>query len=242
MNHSARSMQRHRKQAWPRKQPWLRWGMVAGLAMVASGIARAAQPASTAAADTGCGGLGSQLVLVALMLTLSCMVHALVSVLQSELTRRGKLARWCGPHTSGRLLLIVAMALLTALALMVEILLWALLYRSLGIIPSLESSLYFSGVTFTTVGYGDMTLPACWRLLSVGEAVNGVLMAGWSTAQLITVVQRMMELRLQAEGWVRATADPLADAAGAPAEAAATVQARAQPGGRDRGSPGGTTR
>lgn len=66
-------------------------------------------------------------------------------------------------------------------------------------LSDLEGSLYFSGITFTTVGYGDMTLPACWRLLSVGEAVNGVLMAGWSTAQLITVVQRMMELRIQAE-------------------------------------------
>ena len=51
----------------------------------------------------------------------------------------------------------------------------------------------------TTVGYGDMTLPHCWQLLSVSEAVNGVLMAGWSAAQLISVVQRMMELRLRSE-------------------------------------------
>jgi voltage-gated potassium channel Kch len=82
----------------------------------------------------------------------------------------------------------------------VEILLWALLYRGLGLFPALEGSLYFSGITFTTVGYGDMTLPACWRLLSVAEAVNGVLMAGWSTAQLVYVVQRITLLRLVSEG------------------------------------------
>jgi hypothetical protein len=31
----------------------------------------------------------------------------------------------------------------------------------------------------------------------VGLAVNGVLMAGWSTALLVYIVQRSMELRLQ---------------------------------------------
>ena len=202
---------RLRQRYWP-------WGALAGLALaVSGGAAQAAQ----AATQAGCGGIWTQLALVVLMLTLSCAVHALVSVLQAELTRRGKLARWCGPHSSGRLLLIVTMALFTGLALMVEILLWALLYHRLGLFPGLEGSLYFSGITFTTVGYGDMTLPACWRLLSVGEAVNGVLMAGWSTAQLITVVQQMMELRLQAEGWIQA--DP-------------------QQTDRDRGFPGGTTR
>ena len=58
---------------------------------------------------------------------------------------------------------------------------WAWVYHHVGAIHGLEESLYFSGITFTTVGYGDITLIKCWRLLSVGEAVNGVLMAGWST-------------------------------------------------------------
>jgi hypothetical protein len=91
---------------------------------------------------------------------------------------------------------ILAMALITAGALIVEIGLWGLLYWGLGLIQGLEPSLYFSGITFTTVGYGDMTLHGCWRLLSVGEAINGVLMAGWSTAQLVYVVQRTQTLRL----------------------------------------------
>ena len=153
------------------------------------------------AATNGCLGAAGQLLLAVLMLTLTCGVHALVSVVQVELSQRGRLDRWCGPRSSGRLLLIVAMALLTGLALLVEILIWATSYSVLGLFPTLEASFYFSGVTFTTGGYGDMTLPACMRLLSVREAVNGVLMAGWSTAQLITVVQRMMELRLRSEGW-----------------------------------------
>ena len=85
---------------------------------------------------------------------------------------------------------------LIGLTLLADILLWALLLRALGLFSSLESSFYFSGITFTSVGYGDVTLPECWRLLGVGLGLNGVLMAGWSTALLMFLVQRMMELRL----------------------------------------------
>ena len=88
---------------------------------------------------------------------------------------------------------------MTAATLLLDIVLWAWVYRHVGAIHGLEESLYFSGITFTTVGYGDITLIKCWRLLSVGEAVNGVLMAGWSTAQLIFIVQRVMALRIRSK-------------------------------------------
>ena len=147
-----------------------------------------------------CLGLPAQLGMAVGMLILTSVIHTLVTVIQAECTHRQRLDAWCAPRSRRRLLLILAMALLTALALWVEILLWALLYQGLGLFSGLEGSLYFSGITFTTVGYGDMTLPACWRLLSVAEAVNGVLMAGWSTAQLVYVVQRIITMRLEVEG------------------------------------------
>jgi voltage-gated potassium channel Kch len=92
--------------------------------------------------------------------------------------------------------LVIALgALLTAATLLLEVVLWTWVYRHAGAIHGLESSLYFSGITFTTVGDGDVLPMKCWRLLSVGEAINGVLMAGWSTAQLIFIVQRAMTLQ-----------------------------------------------
>jgi len=72
--------------------------------------------------------------------------------------------------------------------------------RFVGTIHDLETSLYFSGITFTTVEYGDLTLAKCRQLLNVGEALNGVLMAGWSTALLILMVQRMMTFHMQMPG------------------------------------------
>lgn len=56
-----------------------------------------------------------------------------------------------------------------------------------------------SATTFTTVGYGDITLAGCRKLLSVGQSVNGVLMAGWSTVQLIFLVQRMTTINLHSD-------------------------------------------
>ena len=146
-----------------------------------------------------CHGLVSQLFIGAGMLILTSAIHSVVTVLQAELLQLTQLVAWCATGVR-RLLTLLGMVLLIAVALLVDILLWALLYRHLGLFAGLEPSLYFSGITFTTVGYGDLTLPYCWRLLSVAEAVNGVLMAGWSTAQLVYAVQRAIALRMKVKG------------------------------------------
>ena len=177
-----------------------------GASALALSLAAGWARASESSGGDACIGLGAQLLITVLMMALTCTVHAVVTVVQTELGQRPWLTEWSAPYSRRRLLLIVTMGLLTGCALLVEILLWALLFRGLGLFTTLEGSLYFSGITFTTVGYGDMTLPDCWKLLSVSEAVNGVLMAGWSAAQLISVVQRMMELRLRAEGAARQSA------------------------------------
>ena len=51
--------------------------------------------------------------------------------------------------------------------------------------------LYFSVVTFTTLGYGDISLSADYRLLSGIEALNGIILVGWTTAMIFSVVQRI---------------------------------------------------
>ena len=76
----------------------------------------------------------------------------------------------------------------------IEIMLWAASYIVLlpdGDLVSFEEAVYFSFVTFTTLGYGDITLSEGWRLLSGIEALNGILLIGWTTAMLFAVVQRM---------------------------------------------------
>lgn len=72
-----------------------------------------------------------------------------------------------------------------------EALTWAFTYMCLHAIQSLEEALYFSIVTFTTLGYGDVTLSDKYRLLASIEAANGIIIFGWSTAITMAVVQRV---------------------------------------------------
>ncbi len=80
----------------------------------------------------------------------------------------------------------------------VEIMMWALAYVVVAKneLESLEAAIYFSAVTFTTLGYGDITLSSQWRLLSGFEAINGIVLIGWTTAFLYAILQRMWEAQI----------------------------------------------
>jgi len=80
---------------------------------------------------------------------------------------------------------------------LIEIGLWAGVYCWQNCLPDFETSLYFSGATYTTLGYGDVVLPRPWRLAGVLESLTGVLLLGWSAAFFFTVVTRLFDLRIQ---------------------------------------------
>ena len=73
----------------------------------------------------------------------------------------------------------------------IDVVLWACLYRLRDALPNFEDALYFSIVTFTTVGYGDIVLDRGSRLLATFEAVNGWIIFGWATALVMVVIQRL---------------------------------------------------
>ena len=80
--------------------------------------------------------------------------------------------------------------------------LWALMYYFLpGIyeFESLEKASYFSLITFTTLGYGDITLGTDYRILSGIEAINGMLLIGWSTALMFSALQEIWKRRFKNE-------------------------------------------
>ena len=66
-----------------------------------------------------------------------------------------------------------------------EVSAWALIYVVTGAIEGVEKALYFSAVTFNTLGYGDIVPGEKWRLLAGFEAANGIIMFGWSTAAIV---------------------------------------------------------
>lgn len=74
---------------------------------------------------------------------------------------------------------------------LIEISLWAMFYFLLQGIPDLNTALYFSSVTYTTVGYGDIVLPKEWRLVGGIEALTGILMCGWSTGFFFLIISKI---------------------------------------------------
>ena len=80
---------------------------------------------------------------------------------------------------------------------LVEIGLWAVLYSRQSFFGDFETALYYSFSAYTTVGYGDLVLPAGWRLVGSLETCVGFLLFGWSTAYFWAVSSRILTERHQ---------------------------------------------
>jgi hypothetical protein len=72
----------------------------------------------------------------------------------------------------------------------IQVWIWAATFYLAGVFDGWEPALYFSLVSFSTVGFGDITLGPDWRLLSGLTAANGFISFGWSTAYMVEMVRR----------------------------------------------------
>ena len=137
-------------------------------------------------------------ILIGLLLTvLSVCVHALgTAALIRYLSKKSHLL---GREKLSRLGVQLGLLCSTAGALImlhiVEVIMWAIAYVFL--VPGLthesfEESIYFSTVTYASLGYGDVVIAdRSWRLLSGIQAMVGLIVFGWTTALLFALVQRI---------------------------------------------------
>lgn len=87
-----------------------------------------------------------------------------------------------------RLMHVLRVVSLLLLLHLVEAGIWAGFYLASGALPELETAAYFSLTSYTTLGYGDVVLPARWRLLGPFEGAVGILMFGWSTGIMVAAL------------------------------------------------------
>lgn len=96
------------------------------------------------------------------------------------------------PPQHVRLLLLLMATLLWMLAaITVAIWIWAFSLYGLGAFATLEASVYFSIVAFTTLGLGDVVPAVEWRILAAMAAANGFLQFGLLTALLIEALRQV---------------------------------------------------
>ena len=93
--------------------------------------------------------------------------------------------------------LLIRVTWLIILVHVVEITVWALFYLWGGCLPDAESAFYFSGVTYATIGYGDLVLAKPWRMLAPVEGLTGILMCGLSAGLFFAVVTRIYAQRVE---------------------------------------------
>jgi voltage-gated potassium channel len=131
----------------------------------------------------------SQLTIGSALVVVTVLVHGVsLDIILTALRAIGMetLIRW-------RLLSLSLLVLAVFSAHLIEIWIWAVFYFFIEEIPTFKTALYFSTSSFTTVGYGDLTLSEEWRLLGSMESANGMILFGWSTAFIFTVIHRIYE-------------------------------------------------
>jgi len=79
----------------------------------------------------------------------------------------------------------------------IQVAVWAVTFKCIGCFDSFYKALYFSLVTYSTVGYGDLVAPDAWKLFGGVEAIMGPLMFGWSASFLFGTVSQFYKLRLR---------------------------------------------
>ena len=144
----------------------------------------------------------NQLILATIMSVVMVFIHLtglalLVRLLRSE-------HRLVTPIRKAPLATLLMASLGVILVHTIEIWLYAFLYLALGALNDFETSLYFSTVTYASVGYGDVLLSRDWRILGAIEGATGIIMLGWSTAFLVSILAR---LRLLAHDWLTTDRD-----------------------------------
>ena len=144
-----------------------------------------------------------QLSLASLMVVLTVFIHLLGMALLVRMLRSHH--RLLLRFNVTPLAILVCATLGLVLVHTVEIWLYALLYVWLEAAQSFEEALYFSTVTYATVGYGDILLAKNWRILGAIEGATGIIMLGWSTAFLVSL---LTQLKLFSHDWLEPESTP----------------------------------
>lgn len=74
----------------------------------------------------------------------------------------------------------------------VQIYIWAIALWVFGALGGYEGPIYFALVTYTTLGYGDVTLGVSYRILGAMASVNGIIAFGLTTAFLVGFFARFL--------------------------------------------------
>lgn len=143
-----------------------------------------------------------QLLLGAILISLTLTIQALiVGAVIFSMTRIG---HWLATpsYFIKTVAILIAVVLWLVFGISINTWVWAFAFIQIGAFTALEPALYFSVVTFTTLGYGDVVLDEQWRLLASLTAVNGLIVFGLNTAFLVELLSRVSKAQVSNENGI----------------------------------------
>jgi hypothetical protein len=123
------------------------------------------------------------------------LIHALAVMATVSFVRRQRRLGRAGVNFQNDLAIVTLAISFALVAHLLDIALWAVLFRMCGEFSGLGTAYYHSAVNYTTLGYGDLLLTPSWRMLGPLEAADGMLMFGVSTAIIFALIQRLIQDR-----------------------------------------------
>ncbi|MEO8674488.1 MAG: ion channel [Casimicrobiaceae bacterium] len=73
---------------------------------------------------------------------------------------------------------------------LVEICVWSAALVLVQAVTGFRDAFYYVAGTYTTLGYGEGTLPKAWRLLAPMIAISGLFAFGWTTGVLLNLMSQ----------------------------------------------------
>jgi hypothetical protein len=125
------------------------------------------------------------------MLLACAMIHILLIARMSRHLRR---THHFAPYRSTRhqLVTVGALFLLTLGSHTVHVYLCAFVIWVVGALPGYEAPIYYTLVTYTTVGYGDVVLGPDFRIMGAMISVTGIVLFGVTTAFLVGLFSQIL--------------------------------------------------
>lgn len=136
---------------------------------------------------------------IALAVMFACtLIHAAFMVTANQALNRHLAKLDMRKHPIYEVSVIWLLIMWLFLSICLQATLWALVYIAnpdITSLPDAKTAFYFSMVTYTSLGYGDIVLTGDWRAMSAIQAANGLIIFGWTTALIFAFIQMIQERR-----------------------------------------------
>ncbi len=129
------------------------------------------------------------------LIVLSIVVHALFTAIASRAVSWRLFRQRMQLSMLERAGILSAVSLWLLASMSATVWIWALYFLWAGALADLETAMYFSLISFTTLGFGDIVLAQPHRLLSGLLAANGLVLFGLTAAELIDLIRSLHRAR-----------------------------------------------